>query len=183
MRNGLFLLCIFFLLIILACSFPGFETPARPNFELTITSQALGIEQTRQASSQQPQSQNQTQGQPAASSVTPGTVLVVTNSPSPSPTPEKPQVINDTLCLVGPGEKYEVVSALKRDETVEIIGRGSVDGWLIIRNPRYNDPCWVSARDLKVDASFDLNSLKIFNLPPDPTKTPKPTPVPSPTHV
>lgn len=184
-RTRSFFLCVFFLLMILACSFPGVEMQTRPNFALTITSQALGIEQTRQASSQpQPQNQSQQQAQPPAGpSATPNSAPAVTSTPSPSATPEKPQVINDTLCSVGPGEKYEVVSALKRGEVVEIIGRGSIDGWLIIRNPRYNDPCWVSSKDLKVDASFDLNSLKIFNPPPDPTKTPKPTPIPSPTPV
>jgi hypothetical protein len=70
---------------------------------------------------------------------------------------------------------------LKQGVSVEIIGRGSIAGWLIIRNPTYHDPCWVQASDLQVDASFDINALQIYNPPPTPTKTPKPTPVPSPT--
>jgi len=187
MRIKSFLLCALFLLAILACSFPGFNistgpVSAGPDLQLTVTAQALMIEQTRQALSQpqpQPQSQAQPQQPAAASSATPTQTPTATNTPEPS----KPQVINDTLCWVGPGAKYEVVSSLSKGETVEVIGRGSIAGWLILRNPQYHDPCWVSANDVKVDTSLDLNSLKIFNPPPSPTKTPKPTPVPSPTPV
>jgi hypothetical protein len=62
---------------------------------------------------------------------------------------------------------------------VEVIGRGSIAGWLIIRNPLYNDPCWARASDLKLDASFDINTLQVYTPPPLPTNTPKPTPFPS----
>jgi hypothetical protein len=79
--------------------------------------------------------------------------------------------------------KYDVVSSLNTGQTVEVIGRGSIADWFIIRNPRYHDPCWVQAKDLKLDASFDMNALQVSNPPPLPTNTPKPTPVPSATHV
>jgi len=102
-----------------------------------------------------------------------------TNTLTPQPTPQKPLVIKTTLCWVGPGTQFEVVSSLKQGENVEVIGRGSIADWLIIRNPTYHDPCWVQASDLQVDASLDINSLQIYYPPPTPTKTPKPTPVPS----
>jgi hypothetical protein len=185
MRINTFLLCTLFLFAILACSFPAFNISAQPKLELTVTAQALYIQQTSQALSQS-QSQAQPQSQPSvASSETPNPAPVSTNTiePSATPTAQKPTVINDTLCSVGPGAKYDVVSSLSKGQVVEILGRGSIPDWFIVRNPRYNDPCWVSAKDLKVDASLDLNSLKIFNPPPLPTNTPKPTPVPSPTPV
>jgi uncharacterized protein YgiM (DUF1202 family) len=120
--------------------------------------------------------------------VQPPPLIAFTETPKPTststntlqPTPQKPLVLKTTLCWVGPGTKYEVVSGLKQGENVEVIGRGSIEGWLIIRNPTYHDPCWVQASDLQIDASFDINALQVYNPPSLPTKTPKPTPIPSP---
>jgi uncharacterized protein YgiM (DUF1202 family) len=120
--------------------------------------------------------------------VQPPPPIAFTETPNPTPTstntlqptPQKPLVLKTTLCWVGPGAQFEVVSSLKQGESVEVIGRGSIAGWLIIRNPTYHDPCWVQASDLQVDASFDINALQIYNPPSKPTKTPKPTPIPSP---
>ena len=122
------------------------------------------------------------------SQVQPPLPIEFTETPTPTPTStntlqptlQKPLVLKTTLCWVGPGTKYEVVSGLKQGENVEVIGRGSIEGWLIIRNPTYHDPCWVQASDLQVDASFDINALQVYNPPSIPTKTPKPTPIPSP---
>ena len=105
--------------------------------------------------------------------------LTPTSTNTIQPTPQKPLVIKTTLCWVGPGTQFEVVSSLKQGENVEVIGRGSIEGWLIIRNPIYHDPCWAQASDLQVDASFDVNALQIYYPPPTPTRTPKPTPIPS----
>ena len=125
-------------------------------------------------------------GNPAGQ-VQPPPPISFTETPNPiptstntlQPTPQKPLVLKTTLCWVGPGTKYEVVSGLKQGENVEVIGRGSIDGWFIIRNPTYRDPCWVQASDLQIDPGFDVNALKIYNPPAIPTKTPKPTPIPS----
>lgn len=105
--------------------------------------------------------------------------LTPTSTNTTQPTPQKPLVLRTTLCWMGPGTKFEVVSSLKQGENVEVIGRGSIDGWLIVRNPTYHDPCWVQASDLQVDASFDVNALQIYYPPPTPTRTPRPTPIPS----
>ena len=121
----------------------------------------------------------QVQPPPIAFTETP--TLTPTSTNTIQPTPQKPLVIKTTLCWVGPGTQFEVVSSLKQGENVEIIGRGSIAGWLIIRNPTYHDPCWAQASDLQLDASFDVNALKIYYPPPTPTRTPKPTPIPSPT--
>jgi hypothetical protein len=185
MRINTFLLCVLFLFIMLACNMPNVTISTQPDLELTVTAQALYIQQTSEALSQS-QAQVQPQSQPAvASTETPNPVPVFTNTaePSATPTEQKPQIINSSLCWVGPGDKYEVVSSVSKGQTVELLGRGSISGWFIIRNPLYHDPCWVRANDLQLDASLDLNSLQIFNPPPLPTNTPKPTLVPSPTPV
>lgn len=101
-------------------------------------------------------------------------VAVLTDTASPTPTPQDPLVVRATLCWQGPGPQYDVVSALKQNERVKLIGRGSISGWLVIENPLYHDPCWTAEGDLQVDAGIDLNSLKIINPPPTftPTKPP-----------
>ena len=169
---------VLLVIAILACNINNPKNSTQPNLELTITAQALSIQQTSQA-------QAPLQAPPAAGiTETPAPVTSPTNTTvAASATPQSPQVINSTLCWVGPGTKYEVVSSLNAGETVEVIGRGSIPDWFIIRNPRYHDPCWVQANALKLDASFDINALQVFTPPPLPTNTPKPTPIPSPTHV
>jgi len=103
-----------------------------------------------------------------------------TSLPSATPTPQAPLVLRDTLCWVGPGSYYEVVSALKKDTNVELLGRGSISGWWVVRNPIYNDPCWVRENDLLIDPAYDTTNLKIFNPPATSTHTPKP---PTPTST
>lgn len=103
--------------------------------------------------------------------------------PSPTPTPSDPLVLRATLCWVGPGNQYEVVSALKEGERVPLLGKGSIADWWIVRNPIYRDPCWVQARDLQVDPGVDVAALQVYYPPPTPTYTPSETPLPTPTNT
>ncbi len=95
--------------------------------------------------------------------------------------PENPLVLKDTLCWEGPGPVYLVVSAVKNGERVELLARGSITGWWVIKNPIYHDPCWVKQDVLQIDPGYDLGNLKIFNPPPTPTPTEVDTPTPTPT--
>jgi uncharacterized protein YgiM (DUF1202 family) len=101
--------------------------------------------------------------------------------PSMTPTPENPLVLRTTLCWVGPGTQYEVVSALKEGERVELLGQGSIPDWWIVRNPIYRDPCWVQAKDLQIEPGYDVSGLQIYYPPPTPTLTPSLTPTATPT--
>ena len=107
--------------------------------------------------------------------------LALTDTATLVPTPQNPLVLRATLCWVGPGSKYEVVSSLKQGERVELLGRGSITGWYVVKNPIYRDPCWVAESDLQIEAGTDITNLRVFVPPPTPTPTPKPTKVPSPT--
>jgi hypothetical protein len=52
---------------------------------------------------------------------------------------------------------------------------------LVVRNPIYNDPCWVEASALQVAAGVDVSTLQVFFPPPTatPTFTPSPTSTPT----
>ena len=161
---------IFFILILtgLACNLPQ----AAPQQATPVINPANPISPVNPGNPT-----SQVQPPPIAFTETPNPTPTSTNTLQP--TPQKPLVLKTTLCWVGPGTQFEVVSSLKQNESVEIIGRGSIEGWLIVRNPIYHDPCWAQASDLQIDASFDVNALQVYYPPPTPTRTPKPTPVPS----
>ena len=48
--------------------------------------------------------------------------------PQVTSTPSAPLVIRDSLCWVGPGNVYEVVSSVKTGTQVKLLGRGSLSG-------------------------------------------------------
>lgn len=88
-------------------------------------------------------------------------------------------VINDTLCWRGPGPAYEVISAIFKGTQVQLLGRGVIPNWLIIRNPVYLDACWVQASDLAINPGVDINALPVFAVPATPTMTSMPTATPT----
>lgn len=101
----------------------------------------------------------------------------------PTSTPKNPLVLQTTLCWQGPGVQFEVVSALKKDERVELIGQSNLAGWWIVDNPIYHDPCWVQAKDLQLDAGYNTAALPIYTPPPTPTLTPTNTATPTATNT
>jgi len=101
----------------------------------------------------------------------------------PTSTPQNPLVLETTLCWKGPGAQFEVVSALKKDERVELLGQGSITGWWIVDNPIYHDPCWAQAGSLQLDPGYNTAALPIYTPPPTPTSTPVDTATPTPTNT
>ncbi len=92
-------------------------------------------------------------------------------TPSPSG-PENALVTTSGLCWLGPGPVYEVSSSIMKGTRVQIIARGDAAGWLVLRNPKYHDPCWMPNKYLQLDSSLNLLSLPVFITPPTPTATP-----------
>ncbi len=90
---------------------------------------------------------------------------------------QNPVVINDTLCWIGPGPQYEVVSAIFKNTAVSMLGRSTIPGWFIVRNPTYGDPCWIQATDIQLPPGFDVSVLPLFNPPATVTPTGSPTPL------
>ena len=112
---------------------------------------------------------------------------VATETPRPTSTPQNPLVLETTLCWKGPGAQFEVVSALKEDERVELVGQASIPGWWIVDNPIYHDPCWARADHLQIEPGYNTSALPLYTPPPTPTSTPTdtrtPTTVPSATNT
>lgn len=106
-----------------------------------------------------------------------------TETARPTTTPQNPLVLETILCWKGPGAQFEVVSALKKDTHVELIGRASISGWWIVNNPIYHDACWAQAEYLQIEAGFNTAALPIYTPPPTPTPTPTNTRTPTATNT
>ncbi len=105
----------------------------------------------------------------ATASLTPQPSLTLTNTPAVSATPRNPVVIVDSLCWGGPGKAYEVISTIRAGTPVVLLGRGIIDGWWVVVNPTYHDPCWLPTSSLQVDPAMDLSGLHTYKVPPTPT--------------
>jgi hypothetical protein len=115
--------------------------------------------------------------------VTSTLVSTATETARPTTIPQNPLVLETILCWKGPGAQFEVVSALKKDTRVELIGRASISGWWIVDNPIYHDACWAQAEYLQIEAGFNTAALPIFTPPPTPTFTPTNTRTPTATNT
>lgn len=166
----LMLLCTILCLSLLGCNLP--RGTAAPDLRGTIVASTLGVLQTSAAATQTAQEARSSPTEP----------LAPTETPSSTPTPGNPQVTSDALCWVGPGNQYEVVSAIRKGTNVELLGKGTIPGWYIVRNPIYRDPCWIQASALRIDPSLDLSGLPSFSPPatPEPTETHTPVPTDTP---
>ncbi len=155
-------------LLFSACNLPGAPKP-NSDFLATSVAATLSVMQTNAVIPPT--------APPPTDTATP--TLPATGLPTMiAPTPQNPLVVADALCWVGPGNVYEVVSAIKKGTRVELLGRGSLAGWWVVRNPIYHDPCWIQDSYLQFDPGYNLSGLQIFYPPPTPTFTPSATPTP-----
>ena len=165
---------LFFLLVALACNMPGAGDTGK-------TATAVIQSAVAQASTLSVQ----TSGLPGPQPPQAETPIPQVDTPVPgeTATPGDPLVLHTTLCWVGPGAQYEVVSALKEGERVPLLGKGSIPDWWIVKNPIYRDPCWAQAGDLQVDPGVNVAALQVYYPPPTPTYTPTETLTPTPTNT
>ena len=89
-----------------------------------------------------------------------------TETPTPEPTrsepPKRPVVTEFTGCWTGPGDTYTLISNIDPKKYVEIIGMGNVDGWYVIRNPYFRNPCWIQKAHVRVDPNMDLSVFPVM---------------------
>jgi hypothetical protein len=101
----------------------------------------------------------------ATATQTPTPTLTVTSSPT-----QQPVVTHFAACWFGPGRAYNLESNIKEGESVDLLAVGTVPGWYIIRNPYFNQPCWIRAENLSLDPAFNPSQF--------PMMTPWPTRIP-----
>ncbi len=105
-------------------------------------------------------------GTPAAADSSSAPPPTITLTPTQTATPQNPIVLRDALCFLGPGDPYEVVSSIKAGTPLELVGRGSLAGWWIVRNLLYPNPCWIAAQYIQIDPNTNIACLQIFDPPP-----------------
>jgi hypothetical protein len=80
------------------------------------------------------------------------------------PEGEEYPVLNDVLCLRGPGGGYSTVRALLEGEVVIVHGRGVGLGWYVVALPESGENCWLP--DTAIDFTGVYEDLTIFATPP-----------------
>ncbi len=88
--------------------------------------------------------------------------------PTETPVPEPPSVITFAGCYKGPGENYTLISnidpSIRRSgkQVVTILGVGSDPGWIVIRNPYFNNPCFIRIENMEIDPQTDLTAFPVM---------------------
>ncbi len=137
------------------------QAPATPTVDIvgTVAAQLASEMQTQTAGAVTPT--------PIPPTETP--TLAVTDTPA-VPT-EKPQVnpprlIAQTGCWTGPGDTYTLISNIELNQqgrkNVIILGMGSEPGWVVIRNPYFNNPCWVKLESMEIDPNTDMTQFPVM---------------------
>ncbi len=95
--------------------------------------------------------------------------LAFTDTPEPTVDPSQinpPRLIAQTGCWTGPGDTYTLISNIELNargrKNVIILGVGSVEGWVVIRNPYFNNPCWVPLTAMEIDPNFNLSAYPVM---------------------
>ena len=141
------------ILIFTACAAPQPTPPPVDSMGTIVAELASGM-----------QTQTAAEYSPTPPPMTP----TLTPSPTESPTPTKNLekntiiVINFAPCYFGPGPSYVLESNISKDKKVRLLGQGSIQGWYIIYNPYFHQPCWISAADVRVDSDVDLSRFPIM---------------------
>jgi hypothetical protein len=99
--------------------------------------------------------------------------LPSTETPTLSPPTEevkrKPTVVITFVpCYTGPDASYTFISnidpSIRKNgkQVVEILGTGSVPGWVVIRNPYFNNPCWVRQENMEIGPHIILADYPVM---------------------
>jgi hypothetical protein len=178
-RSNKILFSIIAVIAILACNVPGGITPTNtPDLVATITAQAALLVQ--------PPQEGQPSQQIIVISATPApiqsTQVVLTETPAPTATialTSTPSVTSvtvsaDTNCRSGPSKDYDYLGALLINQSAEVVGKNTITGYWIIKNPERNGNCWLWGKYATVTG--DVSKLQEFAIPPTPTPSAPETP-------
>ncbi len=159
-------LSAFMIIVLTACNLPGGASTQVPELALTVTAQALLLQQ---AGSPAPAGQETTTPQFTA---TPQ----FTSTAEFTPTPSVPMVTvsQATNCRTGPSTQYDLISALLIGETAEVVGKNTATNYWIIKTPGDpNSTCWLWGEYATVTGN--VAALPEIAIPATPTPSPTPT--------
>ncbi len=125
--------------------------------------------------------QTQTAGAFTATPIPPTFTLTLPPTETPTPVPpteegirQPPVVITFVPCYTGPNESYIFISNIDPSirksgkQVVEILGTGSEPGWVVIRNPYFNNPCWVRVENMEIGSHIILSDYPVMTPGPQP---------------
>ncbi|MBI2333865.1 MAG: hypothetical protein HYU84_17210 [Chloroflexi bacterium] len=137
------------------------QTPATPTVDVIGTTAAqLAAEML-----------TQTAGAVTPTPIPPTETATPAFTDTPSAPTEKPQInpprlIAQTGCWTGPGDSYTLISNIELNQqgrkNVIILGIGSEPGWIVIRNPYFNNPCWVKLESMEIDPNMDMTQFPVM---------------------
>ncbi len=100
---------------------------------------------------------------PPTITLTPSFTETPAGPPTEKPVPKPARLIAQTGCWTGPGDSYTLISNIevnaKGRKNVIILGIGSEPGWIVIRNPYFNNPCWVKVENMEIDPIMDMSQF------------------------
>ncbi len=113
----------------------------------------------------------QTAGAVTATPVPPTVTLTLppTEIPPTEEVKRQPPVVTTFVpCYTGPDESYTFISNIDPSirksgkQVVEILGTGNVPGWVVIRNPYFNNPCWVREENMEIGSHIILSDYPVM---------------------
>lgn len=105
---------------------------------------------------------------PPTATETPSFTETPSEPPTETPKPEPPYVVKFAGCYKGPGENYTLISNIDPSirksgkQVVTILGVGVDSGWIVIRNPYFNNPCFIRIENMEIDPQTDLTAFPVM---------------------
>jgi len=157
--SRLFMICII-MSVLVACAPQATPTPV--DTIGTLAPEIASVIQTQNARAISP-----TPLSPAATE-TPTPTETPSGPPTETSAPKSPAVVVFAGCYTGQGETYTLISNIDPGirksgrQVVTILGIGSEPGWVVIRNPYFNNPCWIKLEFLDIDPLTELTQYPVM---------------------
>ncbi|MEW6084253.1 MAG: hypothetical protein AB1607_06635 [Chloroflexota bacterium] len=149
----------FISLITISCATQSADATPTVDMVGTLSIELAWVMQTQTAGASTPTPLPPTETATASFTDTPASPPTETQQPRP------PAVVVFAGCYTGPGENYTLISNIDPSiresgrQRVTILGIGSEPGWVVIRNPYFNNPCWIELKNLEIDPGYDLTQF------------------------
>jgi hypothetical protein len=156
------LICILFILVGTSCA-PKADAVPTVDVVGTMASELASVMQTQTAMA------IPTATLVPIASATPSITETPTLSPPTEEVKRQPSVVITFVpCFTGPDESYTFISNIDPSirtsgkQVVEILGIGNQPGWVVIRNPYFNNPCWVREENMEIGPHIILSDYPVM---------------------